>query len=83
MTDHPTPDPVTDLLAHLEAEQAKARHTADEAGRRPAGDRTAVEARYAAGGMVCGLRTAAILTVGHLRGADARDAYIAATGEAK
>ncbi|HTE57020.1 MAG TPA: hypothetical protein VK698_39475 [Kofleriaceae bacterium] len=79
MTDQPTSDPITALLAHLEAEQAKAQRTADEAGRRPADDLTAVEALYAAGGMACGFRQAAVLAVHHLRGPEARDAYIAAT----
>lgn len=79
----PAPDPITALLAHLEAEEAKARRTADDAGRRPADDLIAVEALYAAGGVACGLRIAAVLAVGHLRGADARDAYIAATEGAR
>jgi hypothetical protein len=67
----PASDLVDTLIARLEVEEANVRRLADLA--------QVPEVRYADGGVACGFRQAAILAVHHLRGPEARDAYIAAT----
>lgn len=75
MTTTPTPDPVDALLARLEALEAQMRVFSDVS-RIP-------EIKWYDAGHAGGLHQARILAVHELRGAEARDAYIAATEEAK